>query len=140
MSVPGEPSTPGIGGYLLAWLVSVLVFTAVLEVGLDDPVDNGFTDFVVLAWGVGIYSLPFALVGIPVVHFLGRSVRAQSVHVLAAGAVGWACLGLLPLLAGEPEAAVLGLALAGPTALGRLAVVPLVWDRRRNSAAPALTG
>lgn len=133
-------NTPGVGGYLLAWLVSVLAFSVELAVLWDDGTGGLWDGFVFLVWLVGLASLPFAAVGVPVVHFMCRAVEAQAVHVLAAGAVGWLSLGLLPVLAGDPGGVLAGLALAGPAALGRLAVVPLVWDRRRNSAAAALTG
>lgn len=134
-----QVNTPGVGGYLLAWLVSALAFSMELALlagkGLGVLLDVSVAMVLLLV----LLSVPFAVAGILVVHLSCRRVEAQSVHVLAAGAFGWACLGLVPLQGAEPEGFLVGLALGGPAALGRLAVVPLVW-RRRNWVARAMTG
>lgn len=134
------PNTPGTCGYLQAWAVSVMAFSVELAVLWDDDVGSLWDGFVFLVWMVGLVSLPFGVVGILVVHFLCRAVEAQAVHVLAAGAAGWACLAVPFLVFGEPGGVLVGLAVSGPTALGRLVVVPLVWDRRRNWATQVATG
>lgn len=140
MSGPGAPNTPGVRGYLLAWLVSVLVFSLEVVVLSGEGIVDLLVGFVVIAGVTGLFSVPFAAIGVPVVHFSCRRVEAEAVHVLAAGTVGWVSFAALPLFNGDPWAALGGLVLGVPTALGRLAVVPLVSRRRRNWAAPALTG
>lgn len=107
-------NTPGLGGYLAAWAVSIVVF----------------------AYYASFFSVPFAAVGIPLVHLACRKADAQWVHVLVAGAVG-----LLPMIvfgfAGDPTA--LGAPLVPvATAIGRWSVVPLVDRRRRATGAMAV--
>lgn len=138
-----RPSTPGLAGYLAAWAVSCLVTVAgAAGIALADPsADQPLLDaLAVLALGsfwVPVYSLPFAVVGIPLVHLACRRVDAQWVHVAAAVAAG-----LLPAVAirqmtGEWIWAWASIAVC--TGLGRLAVVPMV-RRRRDSARVAATG
>lgn len=139
-------STPGWEGYVVAVLVSDglcalgLVAVASLTPGpgawgswLDGVVDL-LVALVLAAIYVGIVSVPFALVGVPLVHLLCRRARRQWVHVSVAGAAG--------LLAGLAFAGVArgvdGLAywpwmvLVVPvaTAGGRAAVIPLCPSAR----------
>lgn len=138
----GRPSTPGLLGYALAWIASVVAVIAltggwlVAEAVVDIAAGTAGADslLVALEWTVltgyfaTFWSAPFALVGIPLVHLLCRRIGAQWVHVLAAGGAGLLPLVLMRVLVGEWE---LGWALvAACTALGRLAVVPVVWRRR----------
>ncbi|WP_436701951.1 hypothetical protein [Nocardioides sp. BYT-33-1] len=143
-------TTPGVGGYLVAWLVSVLAFTLGLLPWLHMPRAEGpgWSETIVTLYAVGIFSIPFACIGVPLVHFACREIRSQWVHVLCAGVVGWLSLVVPGILfgadpsvgdsrTGPPDELFVGaLILGGSTALGRLAVVPLVWLRRaaRDSA------
>lgn len=138
-----RPSTPGLAGYLAAWALSCLVTVAgAAGIALADPsADQPLLDaLVVLTLGsfwVPLYSLPFAVVGIPLVHLACRRVEAQWVHVVAAGAAGLLPALAVRLMTGEWIWA--WASIAACTALGRLAVVPMV-RQRRDSAAPAATG
>jgi len=130
-------NTPGPAGYVAAWAVSVLVVTVALVSGLfgppPGPVEGVGMVFALVPW-VAFFSLPIAVPGVLVVHLACRCVRAQWVHVAAAGLAGLAPMGVGMLI--DPGAEpVLGL-LAVATALGRLVVVPMVW-RRRDSAPSA---
>jgi hypothetical protein len=124
----------------LAWGVSVAVFDVLLSV--DAAVAGGYS-FVqwlaILAFYVqivGWVSLPFALVGVALVHLTCRRIPSQAVHVAAAGLAGglpWAVFrlprrrdGLLCWLLGVPVA----------TAVARWSVVPLVTRRRRAALSP----
>ncbi len=135
---PGRPNTPGTCGYLQAWAVSVMAFAVELLVMSGWTSELGALPG--LMFLVAVFSLPYAPAGVLVVHLLCASIESQAVHVLAAGAAGWACLAIPSVLSGELAGIFTGLALAGPTALGRLVVVPLVGDRRRNWAAQVATG
>lgn len=142
-------NTPGAGGYLVAWALTCLGLSCVIaggtawEVAGDDydgdgPLSAALGVFVLSCFFSSLMSLPFAAIGIPVVHLVCRKVAAQWVHVLAAGLAGLSPFLLVSLLSGEwwwfPYAAV-----APAAALGRLAVTPCV-RHRRNSAASAATG
>jgi hypothetical protein len=119
-------TTPGVGGYLVAWLVSVLVCGIWLF--SPDPVTPGAA--VGAACLLAPFSAPFAGLGIVAVHVACRDVPAQWVHVLAAGLAGAAtgAFWAVTLLFAQYQLIwVVGVA----TAAGRLAVVPLVWLRRR---------
>ncbi len=130
-------NTPGLTGYLLAWLAADTLFAGIVTLSMLAEPDATLVDLV--AWAllaasyVGVASIPFAVVGILLVHAACFRVRAQWVHVAAAGVAGlipavlfWSLLGEWP---GWPYD---GLPIA--TALGRWAVVPLVHHRRRDSA------
>ncbi|GAA1506444.1 hypothetical protein GCM10009788_07880 [Nocardioides humi] len=121
------PNTPGIGGYLMAWLVSILALPPLLAAAFKEPLGPGMA--VVVGMYAAANSVPFACIGIPVVHLACRRVRSQSIHVVAAGAVGWVSAVLL--MWPDPGYTSFAIALAGSTACGRLVVVPLVWRRRR---------
>ncbi len=127
-----RPNTPGLGGYLLAWLVSVVAFaTAIVTIGaLEQPVPLGERLPLVAGFTVwvGVVSLLLAPWAMPVVHYTCRHLDAQLLHVFTAGVAG-AVVGVLFCLL------VPGFILFAPylplaTALGRAAVVPLVWTRR----------
>ena len=115
-------NTPGVGGYLAAWLVSVGTFAVLLALGSRtfDPLVAG-----VLLVAVLVVSTPFAVVGMLAVHFLCRHVGAQWVHVVAAGVAGFVAFCWVNLL--------LGVLVGGATAFGRASVVPMVDERRRDS-------
>lgn len=127
-------NTPGPGGYVIAWAVSVTVF-AVLFVGvasIQDGLGLGSAIGAVFVYGafIACFSTPFAAVGIPAVHLLCRRVRSQWVHVLTAGFVGLLptvfFAGLLQGAGGRGWFLLVPLA----TAIGRWSVVPLVSKRR----------
>ena len=123
-------NTPGVGGYVVAWLVSVLGFSAELALSMSD----GAPYLLVLALSTAfamVISLPFAGAGIELVHLACREVPAQALHVAAAGVAG-ACAGVLLMATGCGWLCVP--LLAAPTALGRLVVVPMVWRRRAAAA------
>src|SRR6185312_15632048 len=86
--------SPGIGGYVLADLAAVAAL-AVLLPSVDATVAD-FGDYLTGIAFVGVfaffYSIPLALIGIPIVHFCCLRVRNQAVHVLAAGLVGIAVI------------------------------------------------
>ncbi|WP_215814195.1 hypothetical protein [Pimelobacter sp. 30-1] len=123
------PNTPGAGGYLLAWVASVLAFSAALG-----TLAGGLGMTLLVAVYASVCSVPFAVVGILLVHFGCRGVRSQAAHVAAAGLAG--AVSAIVLVGPYPEALGLALVLGSATAFGRLVVVPLVW-RRRDSAASA---
>lgn len=122
--------SPGVGGYVLANFASVAALAVLLP-----SVDATMADFGDYLTGVAIvavyaffFSIPLALIGIPIVHFCCLRVRNQAVHVLAAGVVGVAVITLPVLvLSGELEGA--GLYLGVATAIGRAAVIPLALAR-----------
>jgi len=142
-------NTPGIGGYALAVVVSVVVTSTLVFVPLAlAALVAGATageEVAAMAffWGYAIViglavALPFALVGIPVIHLLCRDQRSQALHVLVTGAVSFVLvftvLGLMA--AGEgTDADVVALASAAAvvgaaTMVGRASVIPLVRRRR----------
>lgn len=124
------PNTPGAGGYVAAWLASVLAFGGGLVVaGRPAWPDLVAVVLVVLA-AVLVVSIPFALVGVLVVHVLCAPVEAQWFHVLVAGLVGYAAMVVTAVLSGDPDWFGTGLWLAATTALARAAVIPLVHRRR----------
>ncbi|UUW90972.1 hypothetical protein [Pimelobacter simplex] len=137
-----RPNTPGPGGYVAAWAVSVLIVDLAMVLGASlFGTSPGPLELVLMVWGlvpwVALFSLPIAVPGVLIVHLVCRCVGAQWVHVAAAGLAGLAPMGVWVLLTGEAEP-VLGL-LAVATALGRLAVVPMV-RRRRDGAQQLLAG
>jgi hypothetical protein len=130
-------NTPGVGGYVIAWAISVVGFAACFPVAaLLDSVGVGPGE--ALAWfGVvlvlaGFVSVPLAVAGILAVHVACRRVRAQWVHVAAAGLAGVAAIELWGRA--SPDVQPLAMMLGAATAFGRLAVVPLVWRRRAELA------
>jgi hypothetical protein len=136
-----SPNTPDAGGYLLAWAVSIGV--VVLAFALGSVVLGGDTPAQALgalflwAFVTTVVSAPLAAVGIPLVHLACRNVRAQSVHVLAAGVAGALPVVVCSVIAGRPLGFADGLALVPvATAIGRWSVVPLVRRRRERPAGP----
>ncbi len=128
-------NTPGPLGYLVAVLVSDFVF--VLLLNLDAWTDG---DAMALFLGLGLFtyytalfSIPFAVPGVLLVHFLCRRATSQAVHVVAAGAVG-----LLAGLVAERwlfDGDVLSrfvLAMGVAAATGRAAVIAMVPAVRRG--------
>jgi hypothetical protein len=124
--------TPGWDGYLVAVLVSIAltVLGLALSVLAEDGLGQALAALVVGTLYVTLFAIPTAPIGVLVVHVACRGVRAQWVHVLAAGLAGL-LTGLASrqvvdtgsnLLEGWGLTLVLGLA----TAAGRAAVVPLV--------------
>ena len=133
-------NTPGPAGYLLAWAVSVVVFAALFAAGTSVGEGTGAGTalgvFVIYGYVIGSLSIPFAVVGVALVHLACVRVPAQWVHVLAAGAVG-----LLPaalfLLVDPSLARWLAVGVPIATAIGRWSVVPLVRRRRAGPVSPA---
>lgn len=121
------PNTPGPAGYLLAWWVSVVTLAVTLALGFPDSEDTSFVaGFGLYLALTGAVSLPFAAIGVLLVHVTCGRFRQQWVHVAAAGVAGfYAGVWLGPFVA---------LMVAASTALGRLVVVPLVWARRAAHA------
>lgn len=136
------PNVPGVGGYLLAWLVSCLAFSLGIAVwwatadGYGGLADLPLTTFVLGCYVVPI-SILFAVPGILFVHVVCREVRTQWVHVAVAGAAGAAEMLMVAswvtdtLTEGVPAILVLG----ASAALGRWVVVPLVRGRRKDAIA-----
>lgn len=124
------PNTPGPGGYALAWLASVLIFGGGLVVASRPAWAELDAVLVVVLVATLIVSIPFAVVGVLVVHALCAPVEAQWFHVLVAGLVGSAAMVVTAVLSGDPAWLGIGPWLAATTALARAAVVPLVHRRR----------
>jgi hypothetical protein len=121
-----SPYTPGVGGYVLAVVVSWLAFLAPLVVVLGPYV-------VVAALFVVVVGTPVGIVGAVLTHLACRDARSQGTHVVVAGLCGFA---LMLVLAGHLEAddarAVLLLAtwVGAAAAVGRASVIRLVPARR----------
>ena len=136
--------SPGIGGYVLADLAAVATLALALP-AFSDPSGGvgGYLGLMVLVAFFGLfYSIPLAVVGIPIVHFCCLRVRSQAVHVLAAGLVGVA-VGTVPFaLTGGGVDLVPGLVLGLTTAVGRAAVIPLALagDRSTRPCSGPLAG
>ena len=126
---PG-PHTPGVAGYALAVLVSVVVVVVAIGVleGGEPTLAADLRTGLGLVGLVGALGLPFAVPGVLVVHLCCRRVPEQWVHVVAAGFAGLVAGLVLDVLAVWAEAP---LVLATATAVGRWSVVPLVLRRRR---------
>ncbi|WP_027861139.1 hypothetical protein [Marmoricola sp. URHB0036] len=134
--------TPGWDGYVVAVLVSMgLTILALAASILSEGLGQALAALLVGTIYVTLFAFPTAPVGVLLVHLACRGVRAQWVHVLAAGLAG-----LLTGLAfqqlvvergsGPLEGWFLTLLLGSATAAGRAAVIPLVpavRARRRSS-------
>lgn len=85
---------PGPGGYLIAVVISWCVFAVGLLVpGISDyGLPDGIGVLVIygpmIVIACATYGLPVAVVGVLLVHFGCRNVRATAAHVAAAGIVG----------------------------------------------------
>lgn len=144
------PHTPGILGYLLALIVSWLVFAVFVVVpgaaATGDPLNalGALIVYVPIVMIAGaIYGLPIAVAGVIVVHLLCFQARDQWIHVLAAGLIGIALAAVQFhwFLNGPPGwSTVMALVVGLAAAVGRLAVLPLVTSRRRLAAQGRLTG
>jgi hypothetical protein len=133
--------SPGVGGYVLAWLASAVALPLVLLLGVLLPggerASLSVTEVIptlgfalVFAMAAAVYGAPAALVGCLVVHLVCLRVDSQAVHVAAAAAAGlvtgwgydtW-------LFQGSWDWLWLQLGIA--TAVGRAVVIPLVRRRR----------
>lgn len=129
-------NTPGIGGYVLAVTVSVVTIPLLLWV-----LSGSAGVFVVSLYYAAAAGIPIGTVGATVVHLCCRGIRAQVVHVLAAGLAGFLVLPGFAIAdsiadSGPNSGAAwvpYGLVLAGVTATGRAAVIPIVHRRRRGT-------
>lgn len=124
-------NTPGVGGYVVAWMTSVVVLALVLLVSLEPGPVPPQTVLWLLFFLVPL-SAPFACAGILLVHHVCRDEPRQSLHVLVAAAAGAMTGGLVTMVG--VELVVLVPVVAAATALGRAVVIPLVWRRRREAA------
>ncbi|MEV5000420.1 hypothetical protein [Nocardioides sp. LML1-1-1.1] len=131
------PNTPGPGGYALAWLASVLIFGGGLVVASRPTRADLDAVLIVVLVATLVVSIPFAVVGVLVVHVLCAPVEAQWFHVLVAGLVGYAATVVAASLSGDPDWFGIGPWLAATTALARAAVIPLVHRRRAAATAVA---
>lgn len=146
------PNTPGFGGYVVMFLVSLLVAPTAFVVGgvLLSGGDDGLG--ILAIWPIVaiyqlIFAIPLAAVGLPVIHLLCRRARAQWVHVLVAGLVPGALLVAFLVVGpgiGSLDSEGLGLlAMIGVpagigSAAGRAGVIGLV--RRRRPPLPVPPG
>jgi hypothetical protein len=133
-----SPYTPDWAGYLLAWLVASGAMAALLTVGvlLDAGLLQALQAAFMCAFYIPPFSIPAALVGIPLVHLACRRVPAQWVHVAVAGLAGFVTglvteLLLGPLLEGTLTGWLPG-EVALSAALGRAAVIRFVPDVQRR--------
>ena len=136
--------TPGWDGYLVAVLVSVgLTVLALAASILSEGLGQALAALFVGTIYVTLFAVPTAPVGVLLVHLTCRGVRAQWVHVVAAGLAGLltglAFQQLVESGSGVLEGWFLTLVLGFATAAGRAAVIPLVpavRERRRSSREP----
>lgn len=143
----GQVNTPGLGGYLLAYVLADLVFTVLTCVVLRaqgdglDLLGYSLTDFgTAMFFYVGFLGIPIGLLMIPAVHFTCRGSESQVPHVAAAGLAGFVGIGLAAWwytdgVGVEAVAYWLG---AVSTAVARLLVIPSVRRRRRPDHVPLM--
>ena len=134
--------SPGLGGYVLAFLVSAGVM------GLSVPMEATVGHFVHGSWSlddlfyataVGVltaifalfYGLPGALVGCLLVHLVCRRIPEQSIHVATAGLAGAAAGVVYDAVLFDEFWGMLWILLGIAAAIGRAVVIPLA--RRRQS-------
>lgn len=134
---PGPVTTPGFGGYLVAWAVSLALVASLLPLvppwatafdGDSGGYWSGVAFFAVFAGAASVFLAPPGLLA---VHVACRGRAAQWVHVLAAGLYGL-LVGILVdvgLFSWEGMTA-LALTMAASTATGRAVVIPLVERRQ----------
>jgi len=137
--------TPGWDGYLVAVLVSVGLTVLALAVSiLPEGLGQALAALLAGTLYVTLFAAPTAPVGVLLVHLTCRGVRAQWVHVVAAGVAGLLTgLAFQHLVVGPGSGILEGwfltLVLGLSTAAGRAAVIPLVpavRARRRSSREP----
>lgn len=132
-------NTPDPRGYVAAWAVSVVIYAGCFAVGtsLRDGTGTGTAlgVFVIYGYAIGAASIPFALVGVGLVHLTCRRVRHQAVHVVAAGIAG--VLPAVVMSAVDPQAGIwLWWMIPVAAAIGRASAVPLVRRRQRAQLSP----
>jgi hypothetical protein len=137
--MPKSRTTPGPGEYLLAYLASVACFAicfAVVVTATTHPFDPAIAAaaVVVATMYTTMCSIPFALVGIPLVHLIGRRVESQGGQVVITGGVTVLVVGVgVGLLTSSSDAGVwVGAGTALATMAGRAAVIPLVRRQARS--------
>lgn len=131
-----RPHDPGLLGYAAAVVIAYAANGVLvgLRVAADDPVAGLGLATVGLPFTMmyeATYGLPFALVGVALLHLICQHLPEQWVHVTVAGMLGAATGAFLSgtILEGHLvgwNAAQVALA----TAVGRAAVIPLVVRRR----------
>jgi len=134
-------NTPRPGGYVVAWAMSVVAYSAMFAVGTSfrDGSGAGTALAVLVIYGAGIAaaSIPFALLGVALVHLVCRRVRFQVAHVLAAGIAG--AVPAVVMVAIDQQAGTwLWWMIPAATAIGRWSVVPLVKRRREAEVRPGV--
>ena len=129
--------SPGVGGYVLAVVVSALAVGPVVVVSMVPEVLRGREDAGSLLSGLVVVTVvslvcagPVAVPGVLLVHLLCLRVRDQGVHVLAAGLAGAATVLVWEAAVGPGGLDRFPLVLGIATACGRAAVVPLARRRR----------
>ena len=134
-----EPNTPGLAGYVLGVAVSqvacALLVLFWLNVGLGPAGWVAAALYLPIALlEVSTYGLPVALGGVILVHATCFLVPWQSVHVVVAGAAGFALArgwtDLTDLASLGPPAHTISVLVGVAAATGRAAVIPLVVRRR----------
>ena len=137
--------TPGWDGYVVAVLVSMGLTILALAISiLSEGVGQALAALLVGTIYVTLFAVPTAPVGVLLVHLTCRGVRAQWVHVLAAGLAGLFTGPAFQQVVVEPGSGLLEgwfftLLLGSATAAGRASVIPLVpavIARRRRSRRP----
>ncbi len=129
------PNTPGPDGYVAVWVLSVWLFALGVVLPSGPGVAGFFPVLVFVLTATAIVSVPFAAVGVVVVHVVCRQVEAQWVHVLVAGLTGYATMVVIALLGAGPEVLGSGWWLGMVTAVARAALIPLVLRRRAAAVA-----
>jgi hypothetical protein len=134
----GEPNTPDLLGYVLAYFASAAVFAGGVGLWLEDNLVDGAITAVGVAPVIAVLGLPLGAVLMPVVHLTCRRVRAQTVHVLVAGLVGVVGCAFFTRdsLALDKDTLLMLAGAAFSTAVGRAIVIPLVRARRRPGYLP----
>jgi len=122
-----SPTSPGVRGYALALIVSLL--TLAVEIAVVDALEQGtahdFVDVVIVVVLFGaVPAAAIGSIGAFVVHFVTRGASSQWPAVMLASAVGLVA-GLIVWRGDFGVAVLLGVA----AAVGRLAVVPCARHR-----------
>ena len=132
-------ASPGVGGYLLAVVVSAAAVGLGAGASMVPDAFSGREDPGSLLTGsllVGVvallFAVPLAPAGVLLVHLACLRVRHQAVHVLAAGVAGAVTALVWGWVVDTGEVGGFALGLGAATACGRAAVAPLA--RRRQAA------